>query len=202
MQTLRRKIVRRILRFQPGRAFMPKDFLDIATRGTIDVTLAALVRERTIRRVRRGLYDVPRVSATFGGNLSPDIDQAARALARRYNWTIVPEGAWAANLLGLSTQVPAKIVYLSDGPNQTVQIGRRTIRFKHTRPNALGAKSGRSALVIQALRFLGRPSADDILIRRLRELLPDADRRKLVRATRFAPEWIHDIAQKVAGAGR
>ncbi len=102
MQTMKKKILDRIRRFEPGRAFMAKDFLDIASRGTIDVTLSALIQDHTIRRVRRGLYDIPKVNPDLGGTLSPDIDQAARALARRYRWTIVPEGAWAANILGVS----------------------------------------------------------------------------------------------------
>jgi Family of unknown function (DUF6088) len=78
------------------------------------MALSALLRDKTIRRVRRGLYDVPKLNPNLGGTLSPDIHQTARGLARRHRWTIVPEGAWAANLLGLSTQVLAKIVYPSD----------------------------------------------------------------------------------------
>src|SRR5258706_9157579 len=130
MQTMRDRIVRRIERLGKGKAFSAKDFLDIASRMTIDVTLASLVLDGKIRRVRRGLYDRPRVNPALGGKLSPDIDEAARAIARKQKWKIVPEGAWAANLLGLSTQVPAKIVYLTDGPNNKVSIGRRAIHSK------------------------------------------------------------------------
>lgn len=161
------------------------------------MTLSTLLRNRAIRRIRRGLYDVPKVNPALGGTLSPDIDQAARTLARRYRWTIVPEGAWAANLLGLSTQVPAKIVYLSDGPSQKVQLGRRTIHFKHARPHVLGREQGMTALVIQALRYIGKERVDAALIRRLRSLLPDAGKRRLVRATRFGVDWIYETAKKV-----
>jgi len=125
MQTMRDQIVARIERLGEGKAFSAKDFLDIASRTTIDVTLAELTLDGKIRRVRRGLYDMPRVNPSLGGKLSPDIDEAARAIARRQRWKIVPEGAWAANLLGLSTQVPAKIIYLTDGPNNEVPIGLR-----------------------------------------------------------------------------
>jgi hypothetical protein len=177
---------------------MAKDFLDIASRGTVDMTFSALLRDRVIRRVRRGLYDVPKVNPDLGGTLSPDIDQAARALARRHRWTIVPEGAWAANLLGLSTQVPAKIIYLSDGPNQKVQLGRRTIHFKHARPHILGQEQGMTALVIQALRYIGKQGLDDALIRRLRSLLPEAEKRRLVKAARFGVDWIYETSKKVA----
>ena len=110
MQTMRDQIVARIERLGEGKAFSAKDFLDIASRGTIDMALTSLTRRGIIRRVRRGLYDMPKVNRALGGELSPDIDEAARAIARRQRWKIVPEGAWAANLLGLSTQVPAKII--------------------------------------------------------------------------------------------
>lgn len=68
----------------------------------------------------------------------------------------MPEGAWAANLLGLSTQVPSKIIYLTDGPNNVVPIGRRSIQFKHARPKAMAEPEGKIALVVQALRHLGK----------------------------------------------
>ena len=199
MQTVKKKMLARIRRLGPGRAFVAKDFLNIASRGSIDVALSALFRENVIRRVRRGLYDLPKTNPDLGGALSPDIDQMARALARRYRWTIVPEGAWAANLLGLSTQVPAKIIYHSDGPNQKVPIGRRTIYFKHARPIVLGKEKGTSALVIQALRYIGKKRIDKALISRLRSLLSEADQQRLLKATRFGVDWIYKTAQKIAG---
>ena len=99
---------------------------------------------------------MPRVNPALGGTLSPDIDEAARAIARRQRWKIVPDGAWAANLLGLSTQVLSKIVYLTDGPNNEVPTGRRSIMFKHTRPKVLAGYEGKIALVVLTLRHLGR----------------------------------------------
>jgi hypothetical protein len=141
MKTMRQQIVDRIERLGAGKAFMAKDFLDIASRGTIDMTLSSLIREGSIRRVRRGLYDSPHVNPSLGGALSPDIDETARALARRYRWRIIPDGTLAASLLGLSTRVPAKIVYLSDGPNKKIELGRRAIHFKHARPQRLSTKA-------------------------------------------------------------
>jgi hypothetical protein len=195
---MRAQILKRIERLDRGKAFSAKDFLDIASRGMIDVTLASLARNGRIRRVRRGLYDVPKVNPELGGELSPDIDEAARALARRQRWNIVPEGAWAANLLGLSTQVPAKIIYLSDGPNKEVQVGRRTIHLKHARPKALAGLEGKSALVVQALRYLGKDGAGEREVSRLRSALGASDRRKLVKATRFGADWIFEVAKRIA----
>jgi hypothetical protein len=198
-QTSKTRILTRIERFAPGKTFTAKDFLDIASRGMVDMTLASIARNGTIRRIRRGLYDVPKRNEALGGVLSPDIDEAARTLARRYRWKIVPEGAWAANLLGISTQVPARIVYLSDGPATKIQIGRRNIHFKHARPQALAGSGGAPGLVVQALRYLGKDAVNRRLISRLRRIMSEAERRKLVRATRFGVDWIYETARKIAG---
>jgi hypothetical protein len=197
MKAMKTKILQRIERLGPGKAFMAKDFLDVASRGTVDMTLSGLAQNGAIRRLRRGLYDLPGVNSSLGV-LNPDIDESARALARRHRWKIIPEGAWAANLLGLSTQVPAKIVYLSDGPSKRIQVGRRTIRFKHARPQALAGEQGVPALVVQALRHLGRDEVDRAVVLRLRKTLSAADRRKLIKATRFGVDWIYDTAKKIA----
>lgn len=198
MQTMRDQILARIERRGKGKAFSAKDFLDIASRGTIDMTLASLTRRGAIRRVRRGLYDVPRVNPALGGELSPDIDEAARAIARRQRWKIVPDGPWAANLLGLSTQVPAKIIYLTDGPNKEIPIGRRTIQLKHARPKALSGPEGKSALVVQALRHLGKDGVGSDEIEKLRASLSSAERCKLVKDTRFGVDWIYEVAKRLA----
>jgi len=197
MQTMRDQIVARIEKLSSGEVFSAKDFLDVASRDMIDKTLAGLARGGTIRRVRRGLYDVPRVNPALGGQLSPDIDSAAQAIARRQSWKIVPDGAWAANLLGLSTQVPAKIVYLTDGPSKAVPIARRTIQFKHARPKTMAGLEGRSALVVQALRSLGKEKVGQREIRKLRAVLTPAEKRKLVRDARFTVDWIFAVAKQI-----
>lgn len=198
MQAMRHQIVARIDRLGEGKAFSAKDFLDIASRTTIDVTLASLTLSGKIRRIRRGLYDMPRVNPALGGELSPDIDEAARAIARRQRWKIVPEGAWAANLLGLSTQVPSKIIYLTDGPTNEVPIGRRIIQFKHARPKALAGLDGKFALVVQTLRHLGKDGVGPQEIEKLRARLSSDEKRKLVKATRFCVDWIYEVANRIA----
>jgi len=198
MQTMRDQIVTRIERQGSDEVFSAKDFLDIASRTTIDVTLAELAQDGTVRRIRRGLYDKPRVNPALGGELSPDIDEAARAIARRQKWKIVPEGAWAANLLGLTTQVPARIVYLTDGPNNEVPIGRRSISFKHARPKALAGLEGKIALVVQALRYLGKENVGSREVETLRAALTASEKRKLVKDTRFSVDWIYEMAKRIA----
>lgn len=198
MQTMKDQILGRIGRLAAGTAFTAKDFLTIATRGTVDVTLAGLARDGKIRRVRRGLYDVPKANPALGGELTPDINEAIEAMARRQRWKIVPDGPWAANLVGLSTQVPARIVYLTDGPNKEVLIGRRKVTLKHARPKAIAGVEGTSALVVQALRHLGKERVGDAEIARLRSTLTPADKRKLLKATQFGADWIFETVRKIA----
>lgn len=200
MQPMRDQILARIKRLGDGKVFSAKDFLDIASRGTIDMALGRLTRNGTIRRIRRGLYDMPRINEALGGKLSPDIDEAARALARRLRWKIVPEGAWAANLLGLSLQVPSKITYLTDGPNKEIQIGRRSIHFKHARPKVMaGPGTGKTALVVQALRYLGKDAVSEREIEALRSSLSPTEKRQLIKETQFGVEWINEVAKQIAG---
>jgi hypothetical protein len=195
---MKMQILRRIEKMPRGSVFSPKDFLDIASRGTVDMTLAGLLKEGRIRRIRRGLYDLPRNNPMLGGELSPDIDEAAKAFARKNRWKIVPDKAWAANLLGISTQVPAKIVYLSDGPSKTLQIGRRTVFFKHARPSMLAGLDSKTGLVVQAIRDFGKRHIGPAEIRKLRSQLTPAERRKLVKETRYSTAWLAEIAKQIA----
>jgi len=197
---LRESIERHLKEHGRGYAFTRKDLLDLASSGTLGRILARLVEDGTIRRIDRGLFDYPRVNEKLGGQLTPDIDRIAEALARKFRWTIVPQGALAANRLGLSQQVPAKYVYLSDGPTKQIKVGNRTIRFRHARPKDLRAESVLSATVIQALRHVGRDSIDQETIMRLGRALTAEDRKRLVEDTKYGTDWIHQIAKRLAGS--
>lgn len=196
---LRESIERKLKKYGRGYAFTRKDLLDLASSGTLGRVLARLVEDGTIRRIDRGLFDYPRINKKLGGRLSPDIDQVAQALARKFRWTIVPQGALAANRLGLSQQVPARYVYISDGPTKQVEVGNRTIRFQHARPKDLRADSVLSATVIQALRYLGCDAVDQSVIKRLHNKLAAKDHKRLVKDTRYSTDWIHQVAKQLAG---
>jgi len=101
-------------------------------------------------------------------------------------------------LLGLSTQVTSKIIYLTDGPNNEVQIGRRSIHFKHARPKAIAGLEGKFALVVQALRYLGKESVGTREIETLRSKLSPQEKRCLLKDTRFGVDWIYHVAKKIA----
>jgi len=198
MTLLRDKILSKVRRMGSGAVFTPKDLLNVASRGMVDMTLKRLVEEGTVRRLGRGLYEVPKISTLLKGPVSADVDAVARALARRFRWRIVPSGAQAANILGLSTQVPAKAIYLSDGPSKAVRLDARELVFKHVRPKNLGAGDELAAILIQALRYLGKNAVGPDTIRTLRRRIPRSARHKLLRDMRYASDWIYATAKKVA----
>lgn len=175
---------------------MPRDLLDLADRGAVDVALHRLVAADEIRRVVRGVYDYPRTHPRFG-RLAPPLDDVAHAIARSTGETVVVSDATAANRLGLSTQVPARPVYLTDGASRTIDVGGRTLRFKHVAPSRLAGRDKTPGLVLRALRFLGKDGIDDGTVARLRAVLSDADRRALRGLRLDAPSWMRPTIDRV-----
>lgn len=197
MPTMNKSVLIRIQAGKKGSAYSAKDFLDLGNRGAVDVALSHLAAEGKIRRVIRGIYDSPEQSELLNGPRSPDVHQIAKAVARKHGWRIVPSGAQAANLLGLSTQVPAKILYLSDGPARTYSIGSLVIRFQHTEPKTLGTASEVNGMVIQALRYMGKSLIDQRTVHLLARTLDASDKARLLQDTQYTTDWIHNVAKQV-----
>ena len=198
MQSIEDKIISRIYGKGRGWAFSKKDFLDLADDGAIRLALMRLTRRNTIRRVMRGIYDYPRFSKLLQETMGADLDQVARALARKFGWRIQVSGNTALNLLGLSAQVPAQMVYLSDGPPKSYEIETRTLTFQKKALKESGFKHPESELVVQALKELGRERADADLRRKLRQAIPAEIWPKLVRDTQSATAWIHKIIREIS----
>ena len=198
MSTIQDHILKRIRRQGRGRIFIPKDFLDLASRDAADQSLSRLVKSGEIQRLGRGLYQYPRMNERLGIPLGPDLDEIADALGRQTGSRVVPSGAVAANRLGLSTQVPAKPVYLTDGRTRQVQIGGTVIQIRHAAPKELPVGSRTSAMVFQALRHLGREAVDNQVIARLRRGLSPEQRQELLRDARYTTDWIAMAVRRVA----
>jgi len=164
----------------------------------VDLALHRLAKKGTLRRLARGLYDYPRIDPALG-LLSPTIDAIVKALKGRDKILLQPSGGYAANLLGLSDQVPMKIVFLTDGPARRVQIGKQIIMLKHTTPRAMATAERVSGLVIQALRHLGQRQVDDAVVANLQKRLSASDKKVPLRDLRYAPAWIAAILRRVAG---
>ncbi len=178
--------------------FTPKDFLDLGTPHAVGMTLLRLVRNNGIRRLARGLYDSPKKHPVLG-LLSPPVEAIAEALAGRDGTRIQPSGAYAANLLHLSEQVPAKIVYHTDGASRQVRVGGQTIILKHAAPSRLRAHNRMSGLVIRALRYLGKTFITEDRVKQLQRLLSSKDRRQLLKDLPSAPVWMHGHLRAIAG---
>ena len=197
-QSIENKIVSRIYGNKRGWVFTPNHFLDLGSCTAVAQSLVRLAKSGTIRRLTRGLYDYPAKHPDFGV-LPPNYNRVAQALVGRDNLKIQPSGAYAANLLGLTEQVPAKIVFFTDGPNRKVQIGKQTIVLKRTTPRNMATAGRISGLVIQALRYLKQGNVDSTVIAKLKRRLSDDDRNTLMNDIRYAPAWIGDIFRKIQG---
>jgi hypothetical protein len=198
MNAIQDKILDRIRTQGRGKVFIPKDFLDLGSRAAADQSLSRLVRGGEIARLGRGLYHSPQMNERLGIPLAPDLDEIADALGRQTGSRVVPSGAVAANRLGLSTQVPAKPVYLTDGRTRQVRIGSTVIQLRHAAPKELPVGSRTSAMVFQALRHLGQAAVDDQVIARLRRSLSPEQRQDLLRDARYTTDWIAAVVRQVA----
>ncbi|MBK8759634.1 MAG: hypothetical protein IPM03_04180 [Sulfuritalea sp.] len=200
MQAIEEKIISRIYGRGRGWAFTKTDFVAGFDEANIHQALSALARAGRIRRVCHGVYDYPRYSELLGQALSPDIDQVAAALARKFNWRIQPSGDAALNLLGLSTQVPGRWVYLSDGPSREYPIGedgRQTLAFRKSPLKDTGFKHRESGLLVQALKALGKERVDTKAVETLRSRLEPKLRRQILADTRAVSGWILQIIKQV-----
>lgn len=196
-QTLSDKVLSRIYGKKRGWVFTPVHFLDLGDDVGVRKALQGLCDRGVIHRIARGLYTYPRTHPELG-TLSPAPDQIAMALAGKDDLRIQPSGAYAANILGLSEQVPAKIVFLTDGTNRKIIVGRQEIILKQTTPKNMATAGRTSGLVIQALRYLGKKHVDEATVDTLAQRLSPDDRRQLIKDIRHAPAWIGEIFRRLA----
>ena len=180
-----------------GWAFSPNDLLPKVSRQQADSVLSELVKQGKIRRVARGIYDYPAYSKLLQKTLSPDIDQVACAYARKFNWRIEASGEAALNLMGLSTQIPAAYVYLSDGPTRRYDIMGTTLKFKQSALKNIGFKHRESALLVQALRTLGKDHITEMTKEKIRQKIPTKQYDKILKDTQSTTNWIYETIKEI-----
>lgn len=180
-----------------GGVFTPNDFLDLGSRGAVDLSLHRLMKIGTIRRIARGLYHYPE-SHPLLGEVSPSIEAVAKALASSEQVKLQPSGAYAANLLRLSEQVPAKVVFLTNGRARKVKIGKLVVELRPTTSRKMAAAGRTSGLVLAALRYLGKEHVTPERIAHLRKTLSAEDRKRLLTDLPSAPAWLHPHIRAIA----
>ena len=163
----------------------------------MDLALHRLTAAGTIRRLTRGLYFFPK-SHRLLGEVLPSVEAVAKALANRDQVKLQPFGAYAANLLGLSEQVPAKVVFLTNGPAKKVKLGKLVIELRSTTPRHMATAGRAGGLVISALRYLGKAHITPERIARLRKVLSPKDRKRLLTDLAHAPAWMHGHLRAIA----
>lgn len=196
-QSIDARILAAIRKRGRGSTFVPTDFLKLGSRTAVDTALHRLTRSGVIRRLARGIYDYPKEHSVLGP-LQPSADAIAHAIAGRDCTRLQPAGAYAANALGLTEQVPAKAVFLTDGPSRTVKIGATTIQLRQTTARNMATAGRLSGLLIQALRELGKDHITQERIDHLKRTLPMERRQELLKDIPLAPAWMHAIFRELA----
>lgn len=194
-------VLARIYGKKRGWCFTPKDFLDLGGASAIWQALRRLEQKGTIRKVLRGVYDYPVENTFLEGFAAPDPDRVAQAIARSNQWTIVPDGNTALNLLGLSTQVAAHWTYHTDGRTRSYTLDGAELRFLHRSIKETAGLSYESAVLVQAIKALGKEHIDDNVIRKLRDMKAAREWKAALKECRYVTSWVYEIIKTTAGEG-
>ena len=192
MQSIEKQIEDMIARTKKGSLLFPEDFRQFGSSEAVRLALHRLVKKGTIKRVAQGIYIQPKISS-YIGEVLPTAEEVAQAIAKRDKIRMVPTGVYALHALGLSTQIPLNLVFLTDGPARTIKVGKRTIKLKRTAPKNLMAKGKISSLAIQALREIGKDQTTPDELMKIQSLLRQEDPKLLEHDIKLAPEWIRQI---------
>jgi len=196
MSTAHGQIEQVIKHRRKGELIFPTDFRGLGSEGAIKMTLTRLNKEGLIERLGRGIYLMPKTDPIFG-KISPAPEEIANAIAKKEKIQIKPAGAYALHKLGLTTQVPTRLVYLTNGSAKEIKIGKTLIKFKATTSKKLAMKGKYSSLIVQALEELGTENIDSKTEQRIKELLLKEDPKVLKEDLRLAPAKINDYLIKL-----
>jgi len=191
------KMLKKIYGNGKGWVFSAKDFTNSGSRSAVDLALHRLEHAGKIRRALRGIYYYPKFSELLGQYLSADIDHIAHAMARKFAWQIQPGEAMAQNLIGISTQVPARYLYISDGPDRTYQIDQTNLMFRHQALKDTRFKHWESGFIVQAIKSLGQNRVTPLLISKIRAWLPPALHKKVLLDTNTTAGWVYDVIKEI-----
>lgn len=200
-ECIQHAILNQIYKLRKGAVFTPCHFLHLGNRDAVDVTLHRLAKTGDILRIARGIYYFPKTHPVLG-ILLPPAEKIAEAASEKGHHKLLPTGAYAANLLRLSEQVPAKYEYLSDGPSKKICTGKLTIEIKQTTLPLFKTSTKEFALIVLAFKYIGKPNINFERIEHLKELLPFIVREKLINDIAIAPAWMHPFIRYIASTQR
>ena len=201
MQSVDEKVIAKIKKAKRGSLFFTEDFLSFGSAKTVAKALERMVEKEEVFRVARGIYARLEKDPILG-LIKPSTEAIAQAIAKRDKARIVPTGILALNALGLSTQVPMNVVYLTDGAKRKIDLGKRKILFKNTAPKNLSAIGKISSLVIQALKEIGKDNCTENEIQIILKQLAKEEPYRLEHDIRLAPEWIRVIMRQAINTSK
>lgn len=190
------QIESRILKSNRGAFFFAEDFVNLGTSENIRQKLSRLVKEGVLDRIAPGIYLKSKKDPILG-IIHPNLDQIAREIAKRNKARIAPTGVMALYLLGLTTQIPLKIVYLTDGSPRQIKIGSRAIKFKNAAPKNFAIKDEVLQLVVQAFKEVGHKELNAVFLERIKPAVAKMDKNVLDSQLRYAAVWIRKEIDKL-----
>lgn len=189
MKSSKNQIETKILKSSLGEIFFAEDFYAYGSAGNIRLTLFRLVNEGILERLAQGIYLKPKRDPLLG-ILYPTTEELAKQIAQRDKARIAPTGVYALYLLGLTTQVPLKAVYLSDGSQREIKIGNRSIQFKKTVPKSFAIKDELLHLIVQAFKEVGQNKVTEDFIEKIKPSVVQLDSQVVQKEVKYAPVWI------------
>ena len=199
MESTDDKILKRLSKCGRGNIFFPNDFVVLAEIKTILKSLERLTHIGKLIRIARGIYYYPKYDKTLGlGVLYPSYEQIAQSIAKRDKIRIAPAGAYAMNILGLTTQVPMNIVFMTDGTARKIQLfDGHQLCFKHTTPKNLSFQNKTAQLIVFALKEIGAPHITQEHTDVLRKILLNIPESKISVDYKLMPSWIRTFIKQV-----
>ena len=195
--TISNKIEAIIKQTEKGKLVFISDFSEFGNYDTVRKSLQRLVNKELVIRISKGIYYIPKKDNILG-ILYPTAEEIGKAIAKRDKARIIPTGAYAQHLLGLSTQIPMNVVYLTDGSARKIKIGNQTIVFKKTSPKNLSFENQLSSLLIQALKSKKEVNITENDKRRLKEIISKSNElEKIKKDIRIAPVWIRKMVLQI-----
>lgn len=193
------QIEERIQNSPKGTIFVTSDFTDLASSNAANKALLRLEEAGLIRRILYGVYEYPDYNEFLSEYVEPSPDMVARALARKFGWTIVPCGETALNMLELPTQIPAVWLYVSDGTYKEYEYGNTIIKFKRTTNKEISKISYKTALIIQALKALGRENITAEIVNKIAFATTKEEKKMMFDEAKYATSWIYEIIKEICG---
>lgn len=191
-QSIENKVLEHLKYRQRGKIYFTNDFATLGTSESIRKSLSNLVKKDILIRLTQGIYLYPKIDKELGV-LYPSVDDVCRAIAKRDKARIEPTGIFALHSLGLSTQIPVNVVYLTDGIPRKIKYGNRTIKFKKTAPKNLAMKGKISSLVIAALKQIGKENVSQEVELQLTKALKKESVENVKHDAQLAPVWISKL---------